>query len=140
MPGADRNLQRPTNTGQVTEVVGFGNDALECETKSSEFNEINCVPKAPLSRDRWRKIASTLTEGSGSPRPGGNINGWSLGPFLGSRPPRASRESASSGLLLWQAERNHLPIFFRRYPLRCLFFEAVRYEEFNHLRHKSPHL
>src|ERR1700737_60904 len=46
-------------------------------------------------------------------------------------PPRASRESASSGLLLWQAERNHLPIFFRRHPLHCLFSEAARYEEFN---------
>jgi hypothetical protein len=60
VPGADRNLQLPTNTGQVTEVVGFGNDALERETKSSEFNEIHCVPKATLSRDCWRKITPPL--------------------------------------------------------------------------------
>jgi len=53
--------------------------------------------------------------------------------------PGGSRESASSGLLLWQAERNHLPIFFRRYPLRSLFSEAARYKEFNDLRHTSPH-
>src|SRR3984893_12687904 len=52
----------------------------------------------------------------------------------------APRESASSGLLLWQGERNHLPIFFLCYPLRCLPCEAARYEEFNDLRHKSPHL
>src|ERR1700736_5224722 len=52
----------------------------------------------------------------------------------------APRESASSGLLLWQGERNHLPILFRSYPLRCLPCEAARYEEFNDLRHKSPHL
>jgi uncharacterized repeat protein (TIGR03803 family) len=31
-------------------------------------------------------------------------------------------------------------IFFRRYPLRCLFSKAAGYEEFNDLRHKSPHL
>jgi len=49
VPGADRNLQLPTDTWQVTEVVGFGNDALEHETKSSEFNEISCVPKATPS-------------------------------------------------------------------------------------------
>lgn len=46
---------------------------------------------------------------------------------------------ASSGLRLWQAERNHLPIFFRRYPLLGLFDEATRYEEFNDLPHKPPH-
>jgi hypothetical protein len=51
-----------------------------------------------------------------------------------------TQRSVSSGLLLWQAERNHLPIFFRRYPFRCLFSEAARYEEFNDLRHKSPYL
>jgi hypothetical protein len=44
--------------------------------------------------------------------------------------------AASSGLLLWEAERNHLPIFFR---LRRLFPEADRYKEFNDRRHKSPH-
>jgi hypothetical protein len=39
-----------------------------------------------------------------------------------------------------QAERNHLSIFSPRYPLRRLSSEASRYEEFNDLRHKSPHI
>jgi hypothetical protein len=30
-----------------------------------------------------------------------------------------SHYAASSRLFLWQAERNHLPIFSRPYPLRC---------------------
>jgi len=46
---------------------------------------------------------------------------------------------ASGGLVLSHAERNHLPMFSRRYPLRCLFSEAIGNEEFNDLRHKSPH-
>ena len=51
-----------------------------------------------------------------------------------------SKYEASSRLLLWQAKRNYLPIFLRPYPLRNLFSEAARYEEFNDRRHKSPHL
>ena len=52
----------------------------------------------------------------------------------------ALRSQASLRMSLRHAERNHLPIFFRRYPLRCLFSKAAGYEEFNDLRHKSPHL
>jgi hypothetical protein len=53
--------------------------------------------------------------------------------------PVLERYEASSRLLLWQAERNYLPVFFRPCPLRGFFSEAARYEEFNDLRHKSPH-
>ena len=48
--------------------------------------------------------------------------------------------SVLSGLFSGQAERNQLPIIFRRHPLRCFFSEATRHEEFNDLCHKSPHL
>jgi hypothetical protein len=36
-----------------------------------------------------------------------------------------TQRSVSSGLLSWQTERNHLPMFFRRYPLRCLFLKLL---------------
>jgi hypothetical protein len=72
--------------------------------------------------------------------PGGKTAAPVRSAAWGATRPGGSRESASRGLLLWQAERNQLPVFFRRYPLRCFFAEAGRYEEFNDLRHKSPHL
>jgi hypothetical protein len=68
-------------------------------------------------------------------QPGGKTDAPVRSPPLGGAARlRGSRESASGGLLLWQAERNHLSISFQRYPLRCFFSEAARYEEFNDLR------
>src|ERR1700674_743737 len=57
--GADGNLRLPTSTEQVTEVVGFGNHALERETKSSEFNKITGFRRPHSAHDCWRNIPCT---------------------------------------------------------------------------------
>jgi len=46
----------------VTEVVGFGNDALERETKSSEFNEITAFRRPHFPAIVGEKSRITLID------------------------------------------------------------------------------